>query len=106
MEESRAKEYYRELMKFYRNKVPQLVNRFDDLELQRRIAEATRKARVWGVHTGEGIIQFVGIALAAGPTFDEDPKVRHFLTLPGSTPERKVHRLLELVAKNLIQLGH
>ena len=46
-------------------------------------------------------MQYVGLALAAGSKFDEDPTVCEFMTLPGSTPQMKVKRLLQLVLKKL-----
>lgn len=101
MEEAGEQEYHDQLMRFYRRNTPQLVSHFDDVELRQRVADATRKARRWGVRTGEGILQFVGLALAAGPAFDEEPKVRHFLTLPDSPPDHKVRRLVELVVEDL-----
>jgi len=50
-------------------------------------------------------MQYVGLALAAGSKFDEDPKVCEFMALPGSTPEVKLKRLLQLVLRNLNQFG-
>jgi hypothetical protein len=97
----KTREYCTALRQKFRKEAPQLISRFDDIELQLRVEEATRKARTWGLKSAAGYIQYVTLALAAGPSFDDDPKVHYYLALPGSTPERKIHRLLELVGQNL-----
>lgn len=101
MNQLRAAAYHRQLLRFYRDNTAELVVRFDDQELNQRIAEATERARKWRIGSAEGILQFVGLALAAGRPFDEDPKVHDFLALPGHTTDQKIRRLIELVAMNL-----
>ena len=101
MNQLRAATYHRQLLRFYRSNTPELVVRFNDQELGHRIAEATKRARTWRIESSEGILQFVGLALAAGRAFDEDPKVHDFLALPGHTTEEKIRRLIDLVVMNL-----
>lgn len=101
MNQQRAATYHKQLASFYRQRVPVLVDRFTDEELYARVAVAARKARHWNIESADGILQFVGLSLAAGPMFDEDPKVQEFLSLPGRAVEHKIRRLLELVGEYL-----
>ena len=101
MNQLRAATYHNQLADFYRRRVPALVDRFSDEELYARVALATKKARHWNIESADGILQFVGLSLAAGPMFDEDPKVHEFLSLPGAAVEHKIRRLLELVGEYL-----
>jgi hypothetical protein len=105
IERARDLEYQQQLMAFYRDRAPQFTNRFSDAELRNRIAEAVPRARAFGLTSAEGIMQYVGLALASGPAFDEDPQVHKLMTLPGSTPEVKLKRLLQLVVRDLNEPG-
>jgi hypothetical protein len=98
-------EYQRRLIAFYRDRAPGFISRFSDAQLKQRIARAVPRARAFGLDSAEGIMQYVGLALAAGSKFDEDPKVCEFMGLPGSAPEVKVKRLLQLVLKKLNEFG-
>ena len=99
--EANTGQFCAELAQFYRANVPQLVQRFDDERLNSRIRAALGKARGWQIVDGKGILQFVALALAAGSAFDEDEKVRAFLSGHGLKPTWKIHTLLNLVGQNL-----
>jgi hypothetical protein len=105
MHDAMADEYLRRLMKFYHSRVPQLVSRFSDVELHGRISTAVSKARSLGLISADSIVQYVGLALAAGPEFNDNPKVQQLMTMPGSPPELKLRRLLQLVGSNLYRSG-
>src|SRR5262245_9568822 len=99
--EARRGEFHRRLAGFYREKAPDLTGRMSDDELLRVIAAGDHKARSYGVESERGIAGFIGIALAAGPNFDEDPDVLRYLTNPVPNPDAKVMTLLDLVSKKL-----
>jgi|SRR3974390_1431774 len=99
--ELRVEEYVRKLCTFYRSEVPGLVHRYDDEQLLLLISIMVRKAGAWGLRSRDGFVQFVALGLAAGSSFDEDPRVRDFLCLPRYSIEQKVQRLLELVGNKL-----
>jgi hypothetical protein len=101
MQEAMREDYYDRLCRYFRANLPDFVARFDDKQLRKRVAEAVPVARSFGIHSGVGIVKYVGLSLAAGPEFHQLPKVRQFLTLPGRDPERLVHQLLEQVTKDL-----
>jgi hypothetical protein len=98
-------EYHRRLAHYYRLRVPRLVKRLSDEELERRIAKSVKSARAYGVRSDLGIMRYVGLALAAGPSFDQDPAVHRFMTNPGTDPDSKVRWLLERVGNDLKALG-
>jgi len=101
MDAAMFREYQQRLIAFYRNRAPHFTSRFSDAELAQTIAQAVPRARSFGLNSAEGLVQYVGLALAAGPKFVEDSNVYEFMTQPGSTPEVKMKRLLQLVWKNL-----
>jgi hypothetical protein len=98
-------EYRDRLIAFYRDRAPWFIGRFSDAQLEQRVAHAISRARAFGLSSAEGTMQYVGLALAAGPNFDEDPRVDKFMTRPGSPPEVKLQRLLQLVVRDLHQFG-
>jgi hypothetical protein len=74
----------------FRTEFPQLVAQLDDAILLDRISQAVRWALQYKLSTGEALVAYVGMALAAGPAFNGDAKVRHYMELPGHTPDEKV----------------
>ncbi len=103
MNELMEMEYHKKLLKYFRNKIPDLLKSYDDSGLKATIAEASRKARVYGVRSPDGVVRFVGLALAAGPKFDEDPEIHHFLTLAEPDAEQKVQWLVRRIAEKLLE---
>lgn len=103
MNELRAHRYHMELLTFFRANATELLDRYHDREALELIAESVDKARTWGLNSGGSIAEFVALGLVAGLEFADDSKVKHFQNLPGDTKEQKIHRLLELVAAELIQ---
>jgi hypothetical protein len=101
LEEARAQQYVRDLARFFRSRIPQMVRHVDDRELETRVRTAIDQARAWGMSGEDGIMQYVGLYLAAGPAFGNGPAVCHFLSHPGATPEVKVRRLFQLVVAKL-----
>jgi len=101
MEEVALKRYHEQLRKLLRERFPQLVSRLDDPMLLQRIALGVRQARGLGVRTGEGILAYVGLSIAAGPAFNTDPKIRYFFELPGRDPDSKVRWLFKRVVQTL-----
>ena len=106
MDEAMQKLYHEELRKLLREQSPQLTARFDDRKLLDRIASAVPKARALGVRTGEGIVAYVGLSIAAGPSFNDDTKVRQFLELKSDDPDLKVRWLFKRVLETLQGLVH
>jgi hypothetical protein len=84
-----------------REQSPQLVARFDDRALLDKIATAAQNARAYGVRTGEGILAYVGLSIAAGPRFHDDPKIRSFLELKSDQPDVKIRWLFTRVIETL-----
>jgi hypothetical protein len=101
IEEAMYRRYNEELRKLLREQSPQLVARLDDKALYDGIAAAVRKARVYGVRTGEGMLAYVSLSIAAGQAFHNDPKIRRFLDLHNDDPDVKVRWLFETVLKKL-----
>ena len=77
------------------------MQRFDKPTLLNRIKAAIPRARKLGIHTPEGILRFIGLTLAAGSAFDENPAVEKFLRMPGASPDVKIQRLVQLVSERL-----
>jgi hypothetical protein len=101
MDEALQKRYHDELRKVLCEQSPQLTARLDDRALLDRIAAAAQKARSYGVRTGEGILAYVGLSIAAGPAFHDDPKISSFLKLQGDDPDVKVRWLFTRVVESL-----
>jgi hypothetical protein len=95
--------YEKRLATYLRSRAPQFMRRFSNDELQQRISVAWPQARAFGLSSSNAIAQFVGLAIAAGPAFDRDPAVRNFMMMPGSAPDAKMQRLLEIVVGKLKQ---
>jgi hypothetical protein len=94
--------YCDELRKLLREKFPQLVQRLDDQMLFDRIVAAVKSARAFGVRTGEGILGYVGLAIAAGPAFNQNVKVRRFFEYPGDDDvDQRVRWLFTRVTEKL-----
>jgi hypothetical protein len=101
LDKAMEKRYCEDLRKLFREKFPQLVGRLDDAVLLDRVSAGVRQARAYGASTGEGILAYVGLSLAAGPEFNSNPKIRFFLELPGSDPDQRIHRLFKRVLETL-----
>ncbi len=93
--------YYEQIRKLLREKSPQLVSRLDDRALLESISVSVPRARTYGIGTGRGILAYVGLAIAAGPAFHVDTKIRYFLELPGDDPDVKIRWLFKKVAESL-----
>jgi hypothetical protein len=93
MDGAMQKRYHEELRTFLREHSPQLVAKLDDAALLSRIAPAAQKAREYGIRTGEGVLAYVGLAIAAGPGIHDDPKIRVFLEQDPGSPDAKVEWL-------------
>ena len=93
--------YIRRLMKFFRTQTPEYMKRFSDGQLKEKIGESIPKARALGLNSGQAIMQYTALALAAGPRFHELPQVQALMTMPGYTPELKLRRLLQLVQRKV-----
>jgi hypothetical protein len=100
LDEAMQKRYHEELQRLLREQFPQLVHRLDDRTLLDRIATGVQKAQSYRVCTDEGILGYVGLSLAAGPAFNNDAKIRHFLELPGD-PDSKIRWLFNRVVEKL-----
>ena len=101
MDEAMQQRYHEELRKLLREQAPQLVARFDDRTLFDKIATAAHNARAYGVRTGEGILAYVGLSIAAGPRFHNDPNIRNFLELKSDEPDAKIRWLFTRVMETL-----
>jgi hypothetical protein len=101
MDEAMQNRYHEELRKLLREQSPDLVAKLDDATLLERIAAAVGRARGYGVQTGEGILAYVGLSLAAGAKFDDDPKIQPFLRRPGEDPDAKIHWLFTRILESL-----
>jgi hypothetical protein len=101
MDSSMQETYICELMAYYRTQTPEFVKRFSDAQLKGKIAESIPRARALGLTSGRAIMQYTGLALAAGPQFHELPEVHALMTMPGYTPELKLKRLLQLVQRKV-----
>jgi hypothetical protein len=94
-------QYCRELRDFFRDKCPGLVQRLDDDTLIARIAAAVERAGAQGLESDAGNIAFVGMSLAAGPAFFDDPEINRFLAMPGNDHDAKVQWLFGRVLGKL-----
>ena len=101
LDEALQSQYQETLRKLLRDQFPQLVARFDDRTLLDRIGKAVPQARSYGVRSGDGILAYVGMSLAAGPAFHEDPKICRFLEIQGSDPDLKIRWMFDRVVTNL-----
>lgn len=101
MEQAMQRRYHEQLRRVLRQRFPQLVARLDDRGLLDRIADGVKSAQAYGIVTGEGTLAFVGLCIAAGPTFRNDPKIRHFFEVPGDNPDGKVEWLFKRVVEKL-----
>jgi hypothetical protein len=106
MDDAMQKRYHEELCNLLRVQSPQLTARFDDRTLILRIAAAVQKAGAYGVRTGEGILAYVGLSIAAGPEFHNDPKIRSFLELKTDDPDIKIRWLFTKVVETLQRTAH
>jgi hypothetical protein len=104
LDDAMERRYCEELRTLLRTKFPQLVGRLEGAVLLDRIAVSVQQARSYGVRSGEGILAYVGLSLAAGPSFDTNPKVRDFLALSCDDSESKVHWLFKRVVDTLRQV--
>jgi hypothetical protein len=101
MDEAMQQRYHEELRKLLRDQFPQLVARLHDRALLDKIATAAHGARAYGVRTGEGILAYVGLSIAAGPQFPNDPNIRSFLELQNDEPDAKIRWLFMRVIETL-----
>jgi hypothetical protein len=92
-------DFHRRLAALYRQSIPQATAPLDEPTLLRRIAQADEKARGHGIRTERGIAQFVGLSLLNGPDFDEHPRIRSYLAMPGATPDEKMQLLVDRCAE-------
>ncbi len=106
MNKVREEEYVRSLSAYFRKNVPQLVGSRDDAQLESLVADALPKARAYGIRSETGIAAFVGMTLAAGPGFDEEPEIRAYLIMERPDPDLKMRKLFELTLDDLeLQTG-
>ena len=101
IDEALQKQYHETLRRLLRDRFPQLVDRFDDHTLLDRIGKAVPQARSYGITSGEGILAYLGMSLAAGPAFHADPQICAFLSLKGRDPDSRVRWMFERVLTNL-----
>ena len=85
--------YLHDLAAFFRKNCTALVVRFNDAALLARLAEIDEASDPFGFATDKGRIAFIGLALAAGRSFPNDPKVVAFLSAPGTDPDANVEWL-------------
>ena len=104
MDDAQQRQYHEELRKLLTEQFPQLTAGFDDAELIARIATATPRARAYGIRTNDGMLAYVGLSIAAGPTFHDDPKIRRFLELKNDDPDVKIRWMLNRVVESLQQI--
>lgn len=104
MDAALQRQYHEELRTLLREQFPQLSGRFDDATLMARIKEATSKARAYGINTDQGMLAYVGLSIAAGPSFHEDPKIRGFLELKNDDPDVKINWLFNRIVESLQQI--
>ncbi|MCP3142762.1 hypothetical protein [Pyxidicoccus xibeiensis] len=62
-------------------------------EQERRVMLAIRRARTWGLWTGEGLLEFVSLMFEVAPRFDEHPVVQALLHDAEQPPDASVHLL-------------
>lgn len=101
MNQLREAEYHRRLLRYFRANAPELVQRLSDDELESRIAKSVSSAQGYSISSDEGILSYVALSLAAGPTFDEDMEVSRFMLLPDHDPESKLDWLMKRIGSNL-----
>lgn len=104
MDETMQKRYHEKVCNLLREQSPQLTARFDDRTLLDRVAAAVWKADKYGLSTGEGILAFVGLSLAAGPRFHDNPAIRRFFETKADDPDLKIRWLFAKVIENLQQV--
>jgi hypothetical protein len=103
MEASFHEEYAQKIQSYLKQAAPELTFGYKPDDLHERIVTAAARARALGLTTAEGVIGFVGLALAAGPAFEQDGQVHRFLTLPGHDADSKVRWLFQRVVQILKQ---
>jgi hypothetical protein len=101
LDDTMQAEYHRRLLRFYRATVPEATARYDDDTLLQQIADGHRRAGMYGIHSREGIVRFVGLGIMTTPHFDDDPAVKRFLLSPELDPDFKIQVLSDLTAKKL-----
>lgn len=101
MDDAMQRRYHEQLRKLLREESPELTARFDDPTLLDRIAVAVPKARAYGIRTDEGIVAYVGLSLAAGPSFHDDPTIHHFLESKNDDPDLKIRWMYNDVVRTL-----
>jgi hypothetical protein len=97
--------FHQRLLAHYRQHLPEVTASWDDATLAQRIADADRRASLHGIRSERGIARFVGIALVAGPEFDNIPEVRACLDRPGVDPEVKIDLLVDCLTELENQKG-
>jgi hypothetical protein len=101
LDSTAEKRYCEELRQYLGARFSQSLRRLDEAVLLDRISVSVRTARTYGVRTGEGVLAYVRLALAAGPAFNTDPQVRMFLAQPSGNPDERVHRLFTRIVTSL-----
>lgn len=105
LDDARHQRYVEQLCAFFRTHFVQWVQRFDDLALRGRVEQALAQAQRYGFQADESWVAFVGMALAAGPSFDTSARVAEFLAAPGADPDANVQWLFERVTRQLAPLS-
>lgn len=100
-EQAGQERYLLQMLAYLRAQVPGLVVRLNDATLLSRIGAAVPRARVIGIRSDEGVMAFVALAIAAGPNFLEEARIRKFLDSRADDPELKIRWLYQRVTAKL-----
>lgn len=98
LDEAWREQFNRQLATLFRESIPEATGALSSEELLARVGAAHQKAMKYGIQTQRGVSQFVGLALTAGPDFDETPAVRTCLEKPLVSPDYTLNLLVDQLA--------
>ena len=76
---------------------PSLVAGRNPTEVEQIVAQSIAKCEVYRINQGNGVLAFVGLSLAAGKEFIENPTVQTFLQEGGQDSDAKIEWLFNKV---------
>lgn len=98
LEERAREDFHRRLALYLRDELPEETAALDDAALRELIAESEQRAAVYQITSEAGVAQFVCMTFIAGPTFDDLPLVRQYLSEPGADAELRLAELMDDLA--------
>lgn len=94
LDEATTERFYRRLLTFLREEIPEATSSMDDEALTERIIESEKRAAQYDIESQAGIAQFVCLTFVAGPRFDEIPEIREYLRQSEPHGEEKLDELV------------